>query len=150
MAAVQYHATWVDREDAPGRVHPKATFWSFNYASQASGVTSPLRTLHCLRLHTIAPDCFTTQAGGVASLLRTLMLLTGCLAFLIDRRLLSVADLGLGAGAASGAAASGGASGPRVVPGLGAIPSDTTLGRLPTLATMLTVLERRIVDEVRR
>ena len=42
MAAVQYHARWVDREDAPGRVKPSATFWSFNY--------QPNSTMELLRL----------------------------------------------------------------------------------------------------
>ena len=46
MAAVQYHADWVDREDAPGRLLSSATFWSFNY--QASD------KLELLRIVTIA------------------------------------------------------------------------------------------------
>lgn len=31
MAAVQYHASWYDREHVPGRVDPTTTYWSFNY-----------------------------------------------------------------------------------------------------------------------
>ena len=43
MAAVQYHANWVDREDAPERLTPRTTYWSFNY--QASGMLDMLRLM---------------------------------------------------------------------------------------------------------
>ena len=33
MAAAQYHAHWINKENAPGLVRTEATYWSFNYSN---------------------------------------------------------------------------------------------------------------------
>jgi hypothetical protein len=45
MAGIQYYATWVDKENAPGHITPKSEFWSYSYTQSPLKINLLMLTL---------------------------------------------------------------------------------------------------------